>query len=134
MNVKDWSAFLRKGRPRTLKLAQLSKELTDAVGAVSNVVHVNHEYAVKCAVDHQLLAAHFPMLDETIDRGMVLRDGNQHLVFFHFDPYVWNRWFRVTIKRCNEREMLWLSTFHKTELAQVRSKKRRLPLLREAKE
>lgn len=74
------------------------------------------------------------MMDETIDRGMVLRDGAQHLVFFHFDEYVWNRWFRVTVKRCNERRLLWISTFHKTTWGQVKGKRKRLPLLREAKE
>ena len=68
-----------------------------------------------------------------IDQGMVLRDGEQHLVFFHFDEYVWNRWFRVTVKRCNEQRKLWVSTFHKTKWGQVRGKLKRLELLREEK-
>ena len=133
MNVRDWTAFIRNGAGRTLKVAQLAPELTQAAGAVSNIVHIEHSYAVKCTVEHQLLPAHFPMLDETIDRGIVYLDGTQHLVFFHFDEYMWNRWFRVTVKRCNQRRLLWLVTFHKSGLAQVRGKGRRLRLLREAK-
>ncbi|WP_340646008.1 hypothetical protein [Phenylobacterium sp.] len=73
------------------------------------------------------------MLDETIDQGAVVRDGDQHLVFLHFDEYVWNKWFRVTVKRCNERRLLFVVTFHKTEWPQVRSKMRRFPVLRDLK-
>lgn len=134
MNVRDWTAYLRKRQGRTLRLAQLSADLTQAVGAVSNVVHVDHAYALKCMREHQLLPQHFPMLDETIDRGMVLRDGTQHLVFLYFDEYVFNRWFRVTIKRCNEHRKLWLATFHKSTWTQVKGKMRRLPMLRAAKD
>lgn len=134
MNVRDWTAFLEKGQGRTIKIAQLSDELTVAVGAVSNVVRLEHSYVVKFAEKHRLLPAHFPMLDETIDRGAVLQDGAQHLVFFHFDQYVWNRWFRATVKRCNEKRLFWVHTFHKCELSQVKAKKRKLPMLREAKE
>jgi hypothetical protein len=133
MNVRDWDSFIRKGRGRTLRLAQLSPDLTAHLDAVSNVVHIEHSYALKSVEKHQMLPAHFPMLDETIDQGAVVRDGDQHLVFLHFDEYVWNRWFRVTVKRCNERRKLFVSTFHKTELGQVRGKLRRLPVLRELK-
>lgn len=134
MNVRDWDNFLRKGRGRTLRLAQLSADLTAHLNAASNVVHIEHSYAQKCVEQHQMLPQHFPMLDETIDRGAVVRDGDQYLVFLYFDEHVFGRWFRVSVKRCNERRKLFVATFHKSTWEQVRSKMRRLPVLRPLRE
>jgi len=134
MNVKDWSAFIRKGKGRTIRLAQLAADLTSHLDAVSNVVHIEHSYAVKCVEEHGMLPEHFPMLDETIDHGAVVRDGDQYLVFLYFDQYVFNRWFRVSVKRCNERRKLYVATFHKTRWEQVKGKMRRLPVLRPLKD
>lgn len=133
MNVRDWTAFIRDGHGTTLKLAQLDGSLTAHLGAASNVVHLHHDYAVKAIQEHQLLPAHLPMLDETIDQGAVIQDGNQTLVFFHYDEYVWEKWFKVAVKRCNERRLLWVHTIHKSDWSQVRSKMRRLPVLRPLK-
>jgi hypothetical protein len=134
MNVRDWTSYLEKGPRRILRLAQLSADLTQAVGAASDIVHLDHLYARKFMLEHQLLPQHFPMLDTTIDRGMVLRDGDQHLVFFYFDAHVFNRWFRVTVKRCKAERRLWLSTFHKTTWGQVKGKRKRLEMLRDLKD
>lgn len=133
MNSRDWAAFIRDGHGTTLRLAQLSGDLTKHLNAASDVVHVEHSYAVKCIETHQLLPSHFPALDDTIDQGAVVQDGDQHLVFFWFDEFVWNKWFRVTLKRCNTQRLIWLNTFHKTTLEQVRGKMRRLPVLRRLK-
>ena len=99
MNVRDWTAFIDKGHGRTIRLAQLSDDLARAVGAVSNVVHLEHSYAVKCLDKKHVLPVHFPMLDETIDQGAVVRDGDQYLVFLYFDEFVFGRWFRATAAR-----------------------------------
>lgn len=133
MNVRDWKSFIRDGTGTTLRLAQVSDEMAAAVGASDNIVRMEHSYAVKCAEKHGMLPEHFPALDDTIDRGAVLLDGTRHLVFFWFDDFVWKRWFRVTVKRCDAERRLWFSTFHKTEFEQVRGKMRRLAVLRPLK-
>jgi hypothetical protein len=134
MNVRDWNRFLDRGPPgRIIRLAQLSDDLTRAVDAASNVVHLEHSYALKFIAKQHVKRPHFPMLDETIDRGAVVRDGAQFLVFLYYDEFVWNRWFRVSVKRCNLHRKFWIHTFHLTTWEQVRSKMRRFPVLRELK-
>jgi hypothetical protein len=98
---------------------------------VSNVVHIEHSYALKVIEKHQLTADHLPMIDETIDQGAVVQDGTQHLAFFHFDEYRWKQWFRVTLKRCNLQRLIWFNTLHLSNGGQVNSKMRRLPVLRD---
>lgn len=133
MNTADWTYFIERCEGRILPIAQIENDLADKIAAVSNVVRISHTYAVKLITEHQLGPSKFPLLDETLDRGGVVQDGSQHLVFFYYDAFETERWYRATLKRCNEKRLLWLSTFHVTELRQVHSKMRRLPTLRPLK-
>lgn len=134
MHVRDWEIFLANGSARDLAIAQLSKEMTDHLGAVSNVVHLGHECALKCVQKHRLLPSHFPVIFETVDFGRALADRDRHITFLHFDSVMWHRWFQVTVKRCNERRLIFVSTFHKQTAESVASKTRRFPVLRREKD
>jgi hypothetical protein len=133
MNVRDWTMYLAQGGP-DLVIAQLSREMTDHLGAVSDKVHLGHACAVKSVEKHRLLPAHFPQIFETVDFGRAIADRDRHITFLHFDDHVWKRWFQVTVKRCEERRLIFVSTFHKQTAEGVASKSRRFPVLRREKE
>jgi hypothetical protein len=133
MNLKDWQAFLEFPDKHEIRIAQIDWTIARAIGAQTNDVRITPEYARKIHKAHDLKVSEFPALDAALDRGAIYLDGNQHLVIFWQDRHGSGRWYRATLKRCNQHRRLFVCTFHRSNEAQVNSKKSRLKLLRNVK-
>jgi hypothetical protein len=130
MYPHDWKRFLAEGAGNEIAIAQLSTEMTDHLGALSNRVFYHHDYVMKAVNKHGMLVEHFPLVFDTVERGKALADRAAHITFLHFDE-AFNRWFQVTVKRAFETKRIYVQTFYKTNVREVTRKVKRFPVLRE---
>jgi hypothetical protein len=91
---------------------------------------MRHDYALKSALKHRLLAAHFPMTAFAIARGRVLADRPRHLTILYEDRAIFGTWFHLTIKASSDGSEVWVVSFRKTNSVEAQRRYRRDPIVR----
>lgn len=132
MHIRDWKLFLEGQYENVIAIAQLSKEMTDYLGASSHFVHIERACLVKAVRKHQLEPAHFPLIFETVDYGLALTEDDRprHITFLYFDGDIFQNWFQVSVKRAHEDRRIYVSTFHRTSGSEVLRKTRKHTVIR----
>lgn len=115
----DWFVFIASGQPKHVSVTRISPALCAAIGCSSNLVRIDHRYALKSTHKHRLKPNHFLILEPTIRFGRVVIDKAKHLTFFHLD-YIHGQWFQASIKRNEAEDELWVVTFHPASDNEVR--------------
>lgn len=131
MHPRDWKKFLQVGQDREIEIAQLSQGLADHLEASSRNVILHHSYALKAFEKHNTPADQFPMIFETVDRGIPIADRPLHITFFYYDKTEWDSWFQVSVKRAEENRRIYLCTFYKQKDIEVQRKLRKYPTIRQ---
>ena len=124
MHPRDWKKFFEVGRDRQIQPAQVPIQIAEYLEASSRNVILHHDYVLKAVKKHNVPFEQFPMIFETIDRGVAIKDKPKHVTFFHYDETEWNRWFQVTIKVAGEDRKIYLCTFYKTKEKEVRRRQK----------
>jgi hypothetical protein len=119
MHPRDWKKFLEVGQDREIAIAQVSQYYAEYLGASSRNLILHHTYALKAFEKHNTPPEQFPMIFETVDRGVAIADRERHLTFFHLDKTEWGSWFQVTIKCAEESKRLYVCTFYKQKEKEV---------------
>jgi hypothetical protein len=122
--------FLEEGRDREIEIAQISQALANHLGASTRKLILHHAYALKAFEKHRTPPEQFPMIFETVDRGVPIADRPRHITFLHCDEFEWNSWFQVTIKMAGDNRRLYLCTFYKQKGAEVRRKLKKYPVIK----
>lgn len=131
MHPRDWQQFLKIGAGREIACAQLlSDEVLTHLEPASDKLFIGHDAALKAVTKHHLAAEHFPLIFDTVERGMALADKDRHVTFLHETEL---GWFQVTVKCALASRRLYVATFYRTRERDVRSKRRRFLLLRDEK-
>lgn len=131
MHPRDWRMFLEIGAGREIACAQLlSDEVLLHLEPASDMLFIGHDAAIKAVTKHRLEPDHFPIIFDTVERGMALADRERHVTFLHESEF---GWFQVTIKCALASRRLYVATFYQTRERDVRSKRRRFRLLRDEK-
>jgi hypothetical protein len=122
MEPIDWFLFVESGQPQHVSIARIHADLCALVRCSSNLVRMDHHYALKCARKHRLTADHFHLLPEMLRHGRIVADKPRHLTFFYFDYITYRQWFQATIKTNEAENELWVVTFHAASDKDVRRK------------
>lgn len=119
MTPRDWRLFLESGQEKPIKIAQVHDDLAAYLGAVSNIVHLAHAYAIKAVEKHGLDISYFDLIFETVDFGTAVHDRPNHLTFYYEDRLDGRGWHQVTVKCAPGDKKLYLSTFYKQRSKEV---------------
>lgn len=115
----DWFKFVVSGEPKQLSITRIGSGLCEKIGCSSNLVKMDHHYALKSAHKHRLTSDHFQVLPATLTYGRAVADKAKHLSFFYFDR-MYGQWFQATIKANKAENELWVVTFHAASDKEVR--------------
>lgn len=131
MHPRDWRKFLEIGAGKEIACAQLlPDEVLAHLEPLSDKLFIGHDAAMKSVTKHRLDVEHFSLIFDTVERGMTLADRDRHVTFLHETEL---GWFQVTVKCALASRRLYVATFYQTRERDVRSKRRRYPLLRDEK-
>ena len=131
MYPRDWQKFLEIGAGKDIACAQLlSDEVLEHLDPLSDKLFIGHDTALKAVSKHRLGPEHFPLIFDTVERGMALADRDRHVTFLHETDL---GWFQVTVKCALASRRLYVATFYQTRERDVQSKRRRFRLLRDEK-
>src|SRR3954467_12503654 len=108
MQPIDLLVFIASGEPKHLSVARIGADLCKLVGCSSDLVKIDHRYALKSTHKHRLQPEHFQILPTIISAGRVISDRPRHLTFFHFDP-IYGQWFQASVKRNEAATELWVA-------------------------
>jgi len=130
MYPRDWKLFLEKGSGREMAIAQVTSEIVSHLNAISEKVYIHHDYARKAIDRHGLKVSDFMFIFDIIEDGRALADRERHVTFMHLTP---RGWFQVSVKRAEASGRLYIATFYKTNLLEVRRKTKKYQVLRNEK-
>jgi hypothetical protein len=129
MQPIDWFRFIASGEPQHVSITRIDRELCLAINCSSNLVKIDHRYALKSIHKHHFQPEHFQILPAAIQHGRVVADRSKHLTFFYLDA-VFGHWFQASIKRDESASELWVTTFHQASSKEVGRMTRKHGILR----
>lgn len=133
MTEEDFYKFIADGKPPVASITRLGADLRIAVRTATDLVRLDHFYALKMVGKHGLTPSHLPMLQNAIDLGRATMDDRGHLCFYYLDDVIFGTWFKAVVKPCRALDELWVSTFHPISSQEVRRKCRKATILRPEK-
>jgi hypothetical protein len=133
MQPVDWFVFVASGVPKHVSVTRIGSDLCQSIGCSSDLVKMDHHYALKSTHKHRFQPDHFQVLTETIARGRVIADRQKHLTFFYLDRVMFGHWFQATIKRNERATELWVATFHQASEKEVLRMTKKYGVLRPEK-
>ena len=104
-------------------IAQLLLDLGRYIGALTTDVSIGKDYAQKLIKTHDLRYEHFGIIQATVDDGWCFveaRGGKRHLLFVYDSPD-FHKHFKLVLKSAKTGNEIWVNTFHKLELDDVKS-------------
>lgn len=121
MDHFDWHRFLYGDIERPITLGRLSKDLVKILGATDDRIYLHPSYAPKFLVKHALTANNMQNLTICIATGVVVQQYRpRSLSFLLKNNNGANEMFHAVIKVTSESHELWVSTFHKIRLDEVK--------------
>lgn len=96
-----------------INIAFLPGELGAHLQTLETDVKLRRDYARKVFLKHQMTYQGFEYIQETIDRGMCILEGSNHLRFLYVKDNVRPEIYFLLLKTDATRRELWLVTFHK---------------------
>ena len=82
MSESDWLLFLAQASDRDLQtVGQLSRTLTEFIGAETSVVQIERSYVVKLIEKHAISTSMLPLMKLAIEAGYAYSDREHHLTF-----------------------------------------------------
>jgi hypothetical protein len=116
----DWVHFITFGRPPSVGITRIPRDLRPYFACDSDLVRLRHDYALKLTQKHRLRPFHLLLLPITIELGRAVYDGDGRVNFFFFESVVFGRWFHASVKGNADGDELWVRTFHRTTASEVR--------------
>lgn len=121
MDHFDWHRFLHGDIEQPVTLGRLSRDLVKVLSATDDRIYLHPSYAPKFLVKHGLTADNMQQLNICIASGKVVKQYRPRaLSFLLIDQDGGNDMFHAVIKVTTENHELWVSTFHKIRLDEVK--------------
>ena len=131
VNEADLIQLLAGDITRSIHVCDIEPELAAAINAITTTVLLSPDTVKKQRLCHpELNLEHYRLIPEIIQYGLVLRDSPQSITFYEDDrPHFGNLW-QVSVKVTQDRNELYMSTFHPLEVKQILKAHRKGTLLR----
>jgi hypothetical protein len=120
----EWYVFGSGGGPSIVRVCKLSKALVAALGANTPYVQCKQGYAAKMRFKHRIPAQEMYLLPIIIEHGIVLRLSAISLAF-HYWHSGQSAWYEVVIKVTKKRHEIWVATFHRQKIPEIRRRQRK---------
>ena len=112
-------------------VAALPGDLASYLGTTVSEVAISTHYANKIVRSHQINFEDFVFIQKAIDKGYVLKGrGPKFLEFVLVDDHSGFKHYLLVLKTTKESQEVWIQTFHRTDTHRLRSKLRKLRLIR----
>lgn len=111
----------------------LAPELVVVLDAQTNVVRISGLYARKNLNKPNVEWADFALMPQVLQYGGAFGDKDRHMTFIyeHQSNLDVPKYWKLTIKTDAKRTALFVATFHRVGIDDVRRRRRLWPLLRE---
>lgn len=124
----EFADFATGRWPGSAPVAILDRALGQRVGATAQVVRFSQETAVKQAAKHaEVEAADYALVQEALDHGTVVQDGDTSLVFVHQG----DTWWHAAVKATRSGRALFLTSFRRTTAADMQRAMKRGTVVRD---
>lgn len=120
MNVSQWNDFFN-GRGQDIVIAgRLDDSMCSLMGVLDRRVYLDRYYVSKFVEKHGLEAADMCNLTSAIHLGRIVRESEGRVSMFYMDVTGSKKLYKAAIKVVKSDRKMYVSTFHRSDLKQLR--------------
>lgn len=120
MKIEDWHNFFNGNGPDEVVAGRFDATMCSVMGVSDDRVLLDRYYVSKFVEKHNLRPEDMLSLTGAISLGRVVRESEGRISVFYMEVDRDRKLFKAAIKVIPSNRKLYVSTFHRSDLAQLR--------------